>query len=240
MGRATQPYFQKQRGDNQHPTNRVLRFFVYCKRRFHDLEAIAIFTGLLVIVGALQVWTFIVTERAFLSQESIAFSPGPRPSPHQPIVISFDIRNNGHTTAFMFDANITLKWTSDSLPTRPRYVRDPQTKMLIKGPLVAGDSWRATFRAKRNNNPVIMDKPFIDNIEHGKTKVYMYGFVRYHDGFAFNLFTHTIGFCSVYNPVNDPNFGMWDTAESTTTNMAIKSASNHAIRPAPCLVLSTA
>ena len=43
-------------------------------------------------------------------------------------------------------------------------------------------------------------------------RLYVFGFIKYHDGYLFNLLSHATGFCSVYDPSNNSNsIGMFNS-----------------------------
>jgi hypothetical protein len=173
------------------------------------LDWVAYFTGLLVIVGAIQVWTFIVTERALVTPSKVSLDTT-RLAANRPLVINIEVKNSGHTAAFVIDTNITALWTPNELPAKPAY--QPMRKMLVVGPMVPGEPNRINFRASAADGaPVIISPALVTAIEAGQTRLYVIGFIRYYDGYVFNLLSHTTGFCFGYNPsADDPSYGMWE------------------------------
>jgi hypothetical protein len=169
------------------------------------LGFIEIFSGLLVIVGFLQCWIYVVSDRAYLSLIGIALSSPPTIGTR--IVVRLNVQNVGHATAFVSDANVTADFTVNPLPDRPVY--SPGAKVLpIIGPIVAGATFYGTVRPLD-----IQGHPFV--WKGPPAKFYIYGFVQYDDGFAvFHLWRkRVLGFCGRYEPSDNPSVGDFATCE---------------------------
>jgi hypothetical protein len=85
-------------------------------------DPITLFTGVLVLVGIAQVWSFVASERAFLSVSALQFAGGL--AAEKKVSIKFAIKNSGRTTAFVEDFNVTLKIVTPGLskvPLKPEY-----------------------------------------------------------------------------------------------------------------------
>ena len=205
MGRPTRPYyepFQEQREEDKNPTNLVLRFGAW----FKGLGPIDVFTGLLVFVGAIQVWTFVRTERAYISLDSVALTA--IPAANQPIVIRLDVKNDGRTTAFVTSADATFRVTNVPLPKYPEYV--PSEIPAIAGPLVAGSIFHGTLRPQgQDRRPMC----WIATGLPPKTTLYVYGYIKYKDGFW--PFNRTVGFCVRYAPEENPSVGTFSTCDES-------------------------
>jgi hypothetical protein len=78
---------------------------------------------MLVLVGAFQAWSFVVTQRAFLYVPNIGFIEGPYPIVGRPMSIWVQMMNNGHTTGFVLKGVVaaTLCDASAELPSVPNY-----------------------------------------------------------------------------------------------------------------------
>jgi hypothetical protein len=175
------------------------------------LDWVAVFTLLLVIVGAFQVWVYMVTERAYLSLSAIGMdSP---PTADKPIVLRLQVKNSGRTTAFVVDANVTVFAVApnEQLPEKPRYTAGGRVSAIF-GPIVAGDTFFGTVRPQtRDHHPFTWTAPWLA----AGTRMYVFGFVKYDDGFGLLRLgtTRITGFCARYDPVEYPAMGTFATCE---------------------------
>lgn len=156
---------------------------------------LAVMTGLVALTAALQVVTFVMSERAFLTLSEV--------SPHQaplaagkPLNLLLEIRNGGKSTARVDQLNVNYRM--QDLPETPEY---PSTStQLFSAPILPGTS--TTFGVG-DESKVVSPEQF-NGIIAGTTKFYLFGFIRYAD--EFSLFGYRVtGFCLLYAPAGDPN-----------------------------------
>jgi hypothetical protein len=151
---------------------------------------VGIFTGVLAIVGAFQVWAFIQSERAALYPYFDRIDPTPVVA-DQPIAIDVSIVNNGPVQAFFSEARVAVL-AGTFLPNKPDFSK---SKFVVSG--VIPPHGTRSFRA----GPV--DQAFnggqINDINRGSAHLWVYGYVRFTDDFS--LFgPKTVGFCGIYLP----------------------------------------
>jgi hypothetical protein len=152
-------------------------------------KVVAIFTAVLAIVGALQFWSFVQSERASLSVVGIAFMGGLPQAGTKSIHLVVNIRNSGRSTALVPEAAFNLRF--GSLSDRPDYL--PGIKIAI-APIPA-DGITNTHAEFVLPNPIA--KTDADNISSGALQISFYGYIKYSD--EFGLFGHkTLGYCSYY------------------------------------------
>ena len=73
---------------------------------------LTVFTGVLMLVGALQTWVFVVSERAFVTVGNFTLSI----VPDAPLAAVFLVKNNGKSVGSIIDFNIAF---SKSLAPKP-------------------------------------------------------------------------------------------------------------------------
>ena len=100
-----------------------------------------------------------------------------------------------------------MDFTSKRLPHKPFYAPDAKFASII-GPIVAGTTFYGTVHP--------MDSQKHSFVWNGApAEFYVYGFVRYDDGFAiFHLWRKRIlGFCARYEPTENPSVGNFATCD---------------------------
>ena len=152
---------------------------------------VGIFTGVLAVVGGLQFWAFVQSERAFLSPVSLTINGGFPQAGDRSTRVFLQMRNGGRTTAFPKHAVIGLR--IGALPTTAEYGNERAFPM---NPTPAD----AVLNASDN---VVLSRPLtqsdIDSVKAGANRMSVFGYVIYSDSFW--LFgDRTTGFCFTYTP----------------------------------------
>ena len=151
---------------------------------------LTVFTGVLMLVGALQTWAFVVSERAFLTVTNFTLNI----APDTPLTAVFVIKNTGKSVGSIIDFNTAF---STSLPPKPNYVI-PLSGTYI-GPILPGADNNQIYRPNANAPLWRLTQPEIDEIKSGKQHLFIFGFVRYSDDYV--LFGDKVtGFCYLLNP----------------------------------------
>ena len=148
------------------------------------------FTGVLMMVGALQAWAFVVSERAFLTVGNFTLSI----VPDAPLAAVFLVKNTGKSVGSVIDFNIAF---SKSLAPKPDYAK-PLSGMYI-GPILPGVDNPQIYRPNNNAPLWKLTQTELDDIKSGKQQLFIFGFLRYSDDFW--LFRDKVtGFCYLLNP----------------------------------------
>jgi hypothetical protein len=158
------------------------------------------FTLLLAIVTALQLFTFITSERAFLTVAEV--------SPHQPPLVVgkplnliLEIGNGGKSTGSVDLLN--LSYSIQELPDEPNYGTGSQ---LFSSPILPGTHHAFGMGTEK----LVPTQQLFDSVVNGTIKFYLYGFIRYSDDFSWFGYRVT-GFCFLYAPDGDPKSVRWAT-----------------------------
>src|SRR5260370_16690000 len=153
---------------------------------------LSIFTCILTIVGGIQAWAFIASERAFVSVTSLDLSRIAN-APDQPIEIPLFAVDSGRSSARVTAFNVTLM---TSLPPTPQYI--PLSHFSIK-PLMVNTPEILLYRASPGPSLCKLSKAEIDKIESGEQQLFIFGSVRYRDGYSLWGDAETV-FCFRYIP----------------------------------------
>jgi hypothetical protein len=153
-------------------------------------RVVGVFTFVLTIVGGIQAWAFIQSERAAIYVELVRIFPLPV-AEKIPLSVDISLINTGRAQAFMSEIRVKF-WAGEELPKTPDY----STEFTTSGYVPAGHTRYMTI------GPTT--EPFFNwaqanDINQGAWKLYVYGFVKFIDDFS--LFgAKTTGFCGVYQP----------------------------------------
>jgi hypothetical protein len=153
---------------------------------------LAIFTCILTIVGGIQAWAFIASERAFVSVTSLDLSRIANAA-DQPVEIPLVAVDSGRSSARVTAFNVTLM---SSLPPKPQYI--PISHFSIK-PLMVNTPEILLYRASPGPWLWKLSKAEIDKIENGEQKLFIFGYVKYRDDYSLWGDKET-GFCFRYIP----------------------------------------
>ena len=86
---------------------------------------VGIFTGVLAIVGVVQSWAFIQSERAALYVNIETIIPNPVVA-DKPITVAITVFNKGHAQAFITDGRAKVGFFYFDIPDKPA-LRNPLT-----------------------------------------------------------------------------------------------------------------
>lgn len=153
---------------------------------------LAFFTVVLTIVGGIQAWAFIASERAFVSIVSPDISRIADP-PDEPFAMPLIAVDSGRSTARVTAFNVTL---TTSLPPKPEYV--PITRFSIT-PLMVNIPQGLIYRSSPGPWLWKFSKADFANIESGNQKLFIFGYVKYRDDYTLWGDKET-GYCFVYIP----------------------------------------
>jgi hypothetical protein len=154
-------------------------------------SVVGVFTVVLAVVGGIQAWAFIQSERAFLNLDDLQISGG-LPEYSKPLRVFLTIKNSGHSAAFV--KNVALNMGFQQLPERPEY--KPMALFAI-GP-IPGNSIRKSTADFGVHNEIT--RAHIEAIKAGTFKMFIFGFFDYTDDFSI-FGQRTVGFCYTYDPL---------------------------------------
>jgi hypothetical protein len=158
---------------------------------------VAAFTFCLGVIGSIQAYAFIQSERAFLLTISARFE-GLTLSADKQLQLWLGIKNSGHATAVIENLNVSYKFGQP--PKTPEY--NPDASLTVS-PIIGGADIPASVKSSLpNGEPFKLPQTLIDAIKNRTVRLSAYGFIEYHDDFSwlwFGRFRKT-GFCYVYNP----------------------------------------
>jgi hypothetical protein len=167
-------------------------------------RVVGAFTAVLAVVGGLQTYAFIQSERAFAALAAIRIG-GNEVTPQKAVVLMLEIKNSGKSTAFIENASTTAVFlkASETLPAKPQYMPTPD---VSPGPVLANGivNVRSDVRGFNGEQRLILTEADVIAIKNGAFKFYVIGYVSYID--EFTIFGPRInGFCAFYNPGGDAN-----------------------------------
>jgi len=156
------------------------------------------FTVLLFSVTALQTYSFIESERAFLTVKSITFVDGePSPEGHRDFVIL--IHNSGKHVAMVSDMRVTARYgiIHRTLDDAPHYPAARQE--YIVPPIVPASDSRIVANAVFNErNPApLSPAEMAQGLLDGSIPLWIYGFIEYDIGYV-RWSPGKVGFCSQF------------------------------------------
>ena len=155
----------------------------------------AAFTIGLVIVGSLQTYAFIASERAFVSPTATNFTNGFVVG-EDPLQMWIAMRNGGKSVAAIEQLVVAI---THELPPKPEYYT---AQKIAFPPIIAQDTIRRGLGFKTG-----WPQPIIDEIAGGDRKFYIFGVIRYRDDFSWLFGRRETGFCYRYvpGPVGGPH-----------------------------------
>ncbi|HWY61160.1 MAG TPA: hypothetical protein VNW15_04610 [Rhizomicrobium sp.] len=161
---------------------------------------IACLTLVLAIVGVIQAWAFIQSERAFVFESLENITPFPLIH-DQPLTVSISVQNAGRTEAEITGANFTYLVTDKALPPKPAYVNGGSNALPHE--IAAGATYRGSFLPQAFDGKVRASFPqeAINKIISGEIQVYIFGWIKYRD--TFSIFgSKETAFCGMFIPSN--------------------------------------
>ncbi len=168
-------------------------------------RVVGVFTGVLAFVGVLQFWSFIESERSFLT---IKFNPAVFTA-RIPIKVTAEINNSGHVAA---NINSIVVIRSPNLSKEPNYLINPTEQSAP--PVVPQQTTNISFRFSSDGGArVTLDDAEATAINGGTVNLYVYGYIVYKDYFSVLLGSSTIGFCVSYHPPSESGHSTWETCQ---------------------------
>ena len=165
----------------------------------YNLTPIEKFTFLLLIVGAVQAWAFVQSERASLTLSATQFSAGLAAG--KPFMITFEVKNGGKSTAQIdkFQPVTYFAFGNKRLPPMPQYGQSAEVAM---SQILPGGNNRIVLRVREpiKNELLILTKDVADGIANGTIGLYLFGRVVYKDDYSRVFGTHVLGYCFWYDP----------------------------------------
>lgn len=155
-------------------------------------RVVGLFTAVLAIVGAVQAWSFIQSERAYLTVTNPSFIDGF--VPNKQMVLMFLIKNTGRSPAELRNVAVTTK---EKLIYPLKY-----DKMFEIGasPVAVGASEPYIYKGlNEKGDPFLMSEATISGVNSGNIKLYVFGFADYVDDFSV-FGSRRSYFCYLYNP----------------------------------------
>lgn len=168
------------------------------------LGPIEIFTAILAISTAIQVWAFIESERSSLAPTAMQTVPNPLSAGH--LIFRYELKNSGKETALLQEsiATVTL---NVRLPDYPYF---GQASASRKARLLPGQGVYLEFMPYLDGRPFVLSDEQIRRINDGYFGLWVYGRIKYRDRFSMLFGTETIGYCFRYNPHGVAVVGMFD------------------------------
>jgi hypothetical protein len=179
---------------------------------FYRLGPIEKFTAVLCVIGSIQAWAFIVSERASVGISDVTLYPrGPiEASPaDNPRIVEFvvTVKNAGHSLAKTVNGFVDISDPKVPLPSKPIYRGDPRP---LYDMLVPEGVHHLTLRPKGSLGLELrFSEENVRDINAGKLNVWVYGYITYQDAFSWVLGSRTLGYCYHYDPRGDPELGLW-------------------------------
>lgn len=158
----------------------------------------AAFTIALVIVGGLQTYAFVASERAFVAPTATNFTNGFVVG-ENPLQMWIAMRNGGKSVATIEELVVAI---THELPPKPEY---HTAQKIAFPPILAQDTMRRSVGFVTG-----WPQPIIDKIASGELKFYIFGVIRYRDDFSW-LVPRETGFCFRYIPGSVSGPHVFDT-----------------------------
>ena len=156
-------------------------------------RAVGVFTGFLVVVGAIQVLAFIESERAFLSVVDFRINGDLPKVGSRNVQVLFGVKNGGKNIAFVSYETVSAK--VGPLQANPEYGNEPQRPIPpIPPDVVANSSDNILLSAALSQGE-------IDAMKDESRRLSIFGYITYSDTFWI-LGNRTNGFCYTYMPVS--------------------------------------
>jgi hypothetical protein len=159
-------------------------------------SAVGLFTGVLALLAALQLWAFVQSERAFLSVAGISIDGGLLPKAGDPSYrVTMQVRNAGRNTAFVDRLLLDEAYgPTQPMPQQPEYKDEP--RLGVPPPIPADTTVPANDHMQRSYT-----QDEIDRIKAGTSRLSLFGYIKYTDELW--LFGNkTTGFCFVYSSID--------------------------------------
>lgn len=164
---------------------------------------VAIFTGVLSVVAVFQLIFFVQSQRAFVAPTVANFAqPSNLGIKYLPVYL--DIQNSGNSTATIKELSVSI---THNLSAKPQY---SGPRNIAFPSLAAKATYRRTVRFETNWGAETISK-----VLSGQMKFYIFGVIKYVDGFSIWGFRE-IGFCYVYIPVENRGASVFENCIDPT------------------------
>ena len=139
--------------------------------------------------GGIQAWAFIQSERAAVYVRVEKIIPTPIVA-DKPLFMAMTVLNNGNSQAIITEGIMQLSFYYD-MPDKPSFLK---TAFDLTGVIPAHGT-----RFWQLGPSEVLNWAQVGEIESGKMKVVVFGFVSYVDDFTI-FGPHRVGFCGIYEP----------------------------------------
>jgi len=169
----------------------------------HWTRVVGVFTAVLAVVGLIQAWAFVESERAFVMVAVTGFGPNGFAA-NKKFDIVLTVQNGGRSPAFI-TAVSARPYIGNSLPDVPVYAR-PNGRNGTGAMPAGGARSVSIWEPAKGNAGVWIDDYNYELINSGAAFLYVFGFLTYKDDFSI-VGQRTVGFCQVYDPKNTRGLG---------------------------------
>jgi hypothetical protein len=146
---------------------------------------VARLTLVLCVIGGLQAWSFMQSERAFVALAAINMQGGVQVG--KPLTTSITFKNSGRSPA----TDVTVYFSSGvQLPETPAYSQNFRTIP----PIVSGGISTMNF-----GTGVPLQESDAERLKTGKLEFYAWGYVSFRDHFSTIFGPTKVGFCAVFD-----------------------------------------
>lgn len=172
----------------------------------HWTRVVGVFTAVLAVVGAIQAWSFIESERAFVSVGVTGFGQNGFAA-NKKLGFVLRVENGGRSPAFI-TAVSGRPYIGNRLPETPVYLA-PNGKNGT-GAIAPGGARTVSFtETTKGTEGQLIDDYNFGIINSGASRLYVFGFVEYTDDFSI-WGRRYVGFCQVYDPKNSLGLGNFE------------------------------
>ena len=156
---------------------------------------VGVFTAVLAVVGSLQWWSFVRSERPFLGVSGI-YIVGNEFKPGEPVAFVIEIQNAGKSTAYITNSAILFRLQGH--PSLDSGLDTTFEKTGASGPVLAGSTIRIISRPVENHAPVILTQDEINRLNNRNGYLWVIGKISYSDELWFPGGNTTFGYCFSY------------------------------------------
>jgi hypothetical protein len=156
-------------------------------KTIRSLAAAAVFTLALATVGIAQVYTFIVSERAFVVPVDTNFTNG-LVVKENPLEMWISLKNKGKSIASIDVLEVAI---THGLAPKPQYLA---VQRIAYPPIASGETFERPLEFETG-----WPQPIIEQLTHGALNFFLYGRVQYRDDFSW-FGPRINGFCFKYRP----------------------------------------
>jgi hypothetical protein len=161
----------------------------------YSLAPIEKFTAVLCVIGGVQLWAFVQSERAYLTFTNFNFIGGL--TANRSLTLLFNAKNSGKSAAEIRNISVTTIATSTGLTYPLKY---DKLLEIATNPIEAGATSSQIYVGKNIDGSLFVMHPItVADIAAGRAKLFVYGFADYEDDFSI-FGSHRTHFCYLYLP----------------------------------------